>query len=80
MPVLAAAPPSLSVMQDCLRALLAVLMNLTQNNVAGCEAVVVAGAPEAVARVLAQLVLGGPKMKGVAAGGAELAVWADELR
>ena len=51
-------------MQDCLRALLAVLMNLTQNNPAGCTAVVDAGALAPVAALLAQMVRGGPKIKG----------------
>jgi hypothetical protein len=51
-------------LQDCLRALLAVLMNMTQNNPAGCAAVVAAGALEPAAAVLAQLVRGGHKIKG----------------
>ena len=51
-------------LQDCLRALLAVLMNMTQNNPAGCAAVVAAGALEPASAVLAQLVRGGPKIKG----------------
>lgn len=50
--------------QDCLRALLAVLMNLTQNNPGGCAAVVGAGALEPLAGLLAQMVRGGPKIKG----------------
>jgi hypothetical protein len=65
--------------KDCLRALLAVLMNLTQNNPAGCNAVVDAGALAPVAALLAQIVRGGPKIKGVVAGREELAAWLDEL-
>ena len=41
---------------------------------------VAAGALASVALVLAQLVRGGHKIKGVAAGGDELAAWVDELR
>lgn len=51
-------------LQDCLRALLAVLLNSTQNNQEGCAAVVAAGVLEPAAAVLAQLVRGGPKIKG----------------
>lgn len=39
-------------------------MNLTQNSPGGCAAVVAAGALEPVAALLAQLVRGGPKIKG----------------
>lgn len=39
-------------------------MNLTQNNPAGCTAVVEAGALAPVAALLAQMVRGGPKIKG----------------
>lgn len=39
-------------------------MNLTQNNPAGCAAVVDAGALLPVASLLAQMVRGGPKIKG----------------
>lgn len=55
--------PADSPPQDCLRALLAVLMNLTQNNPAGCAAVVDAGALAPVAALLGQMVRGGPKIK-----------------
>lgn len=66
--------------QDVLRALLAVLMNLTQDSRAGAAAVVEAGALQPVAALLAQMVRGGPKMRGVVGGREELAVWLDELR
>lgn len=66
--------------QDVLRALLAVLMNLTQDSRDGAAAVVAAGALQPVAALLAQMVRGGPKMRGVAGGREELAVWLDELR
>lgn len=55
-------------------------MNLTQNNPAGCAAVVAAGALEPVAALLGQMVRGGPKIRGVASGREELATWLDELR
>lgn len=50
--------------QDCLRALLAVLMNMTQNNPVGCEAVVAVGALEAASPILSQIVQGGPRNRG----------------
>ena len=53
-------PPS----QDCLRAALAVLMNVTQNNRGGCERVVACGGPAALLPLLAQLVAGGGKSQG----------------
>jgi hypothetical protein len=56
--------PSPWLLQDCLRALLAVLMNMTQNNAAGCESVVAAGVLEAVTPLLAQITQGGPRNKG----------------
>lgn len=67
-------------MQDCLRALLAVLMNMTQNNAAGCEAVVAAGVLAAAAPVLAQIAEGGPRNKGgwvavMGATGGRLCAW-----
>ena len=61
--------------QDCLRALLAVLINTTQNNPAGCRAVVAAGVLEPAAAVLAQLVSGGPKIKGGWRLGCRVAGW-----
>lgn len=66
--------------QDCLRALLAVLMNLTQSSPAGCAAVVAAGGLAPAAALLAQLVRGGPKIRGVAAAPEELLAWLDEMR
>ncbi|KAL4437365.1 hypothetical protein ABPG75_004504 [Micractinium tetrahymenae] len=65
--------------KDCLRGLLAVLLNATQNNPAGCAAVVAAGVIQPAAAVLAQIVRGGPKIKGVLAGEGELAAWHDVL-
>ncbi|KAL4429823.1 hypothetical protein ABPG77_010940 [Micractinium sp. CCAP 211/92] len=65
--------------KDCLRGLLAVLLNATQNNAAGCVAVVAAGVMQPAAAVLAQIVRGGPKIRGVLAGEGELAAWHDVL-
>lgn len=65
--------------KDCLRGLLAVLLNATQNNPAGCAAVVAAGVMQPAAAILAQIVRGGPKIRGVLAGGGELAAWHDVL-
>lgn len=66
--------------KDCLRAALAVLMNCTQDNPAGCEAVVAAGGLEAVAPVVAQIVEGGPKLRGATHSRDDLTAWVDELR
>ena len=50
--------------QDCLRALLAVLMNSTQNNATGCERLEAAGVFGAAMPLVAQLVQGGPHTRG----------------
>eukprot|EP00887_Chlorella_sp_A99_P003842 scaffold11.g3842.t1 len=65
--------------KDCLRAMLAVLMNCTQSNPAGCERVVAEGGLEAAAPLLAQMVAGGPKLRGAAHSREELTAWVDEL-
>lgn len=52
-------------LQDCLRGLLAVLMNTTQNNAPGCARVVGVGGMEGAAQTLVKITLGGPHMKGM---------------
>lgn len=53
-----------TLVQDCLKALLAVLMNMTQNNLVGCKSVVSCGVLEVVGSILKQVVAGGQRNAG----------------
>ena len=65
--------------KDCLRGLLAVLMNTTQNNAVGCAKVVEVGGMEAVSQTLVKIALGGARSKGAVGSAADLGAWVDEL-
>lgn len=64
-------------MQECLRALLAVLMNVTQNNADGCEKVILASGLDVVSGALIQICLvdGTSSIKSAD----QLRGWVDEL-
>jgi hypothetical protein len=66
--------------KDCLRSVLAVLMNITQGNGAGCIAVAEAGGVQAVCLALAKIVLGGePRWRGALYDPQQLEAWVEEL-
>lgn len=65
--------------KDCLKALLAVLMNMTQNNLVGCKSVVSCGVLEVVGSILKQVVAGGQRNAGCLKNSTELDSWVDEL-
>lgn len=66
--------------KDCLRGLLAVLMNITHNNTSGCEKIVAFSALEIISYILSKICLGSPPyMRGVLQSADELKAWLDEL-
>lgn len=65
--------------KDCLRGVLAVLMNMTHNNPVGCERVIAVSGIETACLALARICLGGAHARGVLQSGDELRAWMDEL-